>query len=108
MNTLDAELAMNPAEPEPFMSAFFEVVQPYAVMLREILAMFEAAGAKRTDSNLKIAFNFDKSSAAASADAEPVPARRACLQADHTACVRPAVVPRGHLEALESDTRVAT
>jgi hypothetical protein len=40
--------------------AFFQVVQPYAEMMTEILKMFEKAGAKRTTKSLKISFDFGK------------------------------------------------
>jgi hypothetical protein len=45
---------------EDLIIAFFQVVQPYAKMMSDILKMFEMAGAKRTDNGLYINFDFGK------------------------------------------------
>lgn len=45
---------------EDFIIAFFQTIQPFAEMMSDLLAMFEKAGAKQTDKNLNVHFNFDK------------------------------------------------
>src|SRR5437870_942496 len=60
--SLEHELSANPAPTEAFLEAFFSALKPFSQMLREVLAMFEAAGARRSDQNLRIALDFDKAS----------------------------------------------
>ena len=57
--SLATNLASDEVSTERFLDAFFKVVQPFSVMLRDTLAMFEAASAKRGEKNLKISFNFE-------------------------------------------------
>jgi hypothetical protein len=45
---------------EDFVVAFFQAVQPYAVMMSDLVAMFEEAGAKQTNKNINISFDFGK------------------------------------------------
>jgi len=45
---------------EDFVRAFFQTVQPYAEMMSDLLRMFETAGAKQTNKNLAISFNFNQ------------------------------------------------
>jgi len=45
---------------EDFVMAFFQTVQPYAEMMSDLLRMFETAGAKQTNRNLAISFNFNQ------------------------------------------------
>lgn len=40
------------------LSAFFQAVEPYSMMLEDLLKMFETAGANRGDSNIEIEFDF--------------------------------------------------
>jgi len=43
---------------EDFIVAFFQTVQPYAEMMTDLLCMFEKAGAKQTNKNIAISFDF--------------------------------------------------
>ncbi len=45
---------------EDFIVAFFQAVQPYAEMMSDLMQMFEKAGAKQTNHNLAVRFNFDR------------------------------------------------
>jgi hypothetical protein len=45
---------------EAFFKAFLQVLKPFSMMTRDVLTMFERAGARRSDRNLKIEFNFDE------------------------------------------------
>jgi|SanBayMetagenome_1026888.scaffolds.fasta_scaffold19143_1 hypothetical protein len=45
---------------EDFIVAFFQTVQPYVEMMSDLLCMFEKAGAKQTNKNLAISFDFGK------------------------------------------------
>lgn len=60
--SLEQELRAAPPSPEAFLEVFFAALKPFSQMLRDVLAMFEAAGARRSDENLRIAFDFDKAS----------------------------------------------
>lgn len=62
--SLEHELRSAPPSTETFLDAFFNALKPFSQMLREVLAMFEEAGARRSDENLRIAFDFDKASEA--------------------------------------------
>ncbi|MGY0791985.1 hypothetical protein ACW7BJ_21670 [Azospirillum argentinense] len=62
--SLEQRLARTRVSPEPFLAAFFAAVQPYADMMQDVLRMMEAAGAKRGERNLEIAFDFDQVSEA--------------------------------------------
>jgi hypothetical protein len=44
---------------ENFIIAFFKVVEPFSEMMSDLLLMFEKAGAKTTNNNLDIEFDFD-------------------------------------------------
>lgn len=44
---------------ENFIIAFFKVVEPFSEMMSDLLLMFEKAGAKTTNKNLDIEFDFD-------------------------------------------------
>lgn len=63
---LKQELRSAPPSTETFLDVFFNALKPFSQMLREVLAMFEEAGARRSDENLRIAFDFDKASEALS------------------------------------------
>ena len=43
---------------EDFIVAFFQTVQPYVEMMSDLLRMFERAGAKQTNKNIAISFDF--------------------------------------------------
>ena len=45
---------------ESFLSAFFRVIHPYAEMMADLLRMFERAGARETNQNLAVRFDFGK------------------------------------------------
>lgn len=60
--SLEDELRAAPPSTEAFLEVFFAALRPLSQMLRGVLNMFEAAGARRTDENLRIVFNFDKAS----------------------------------------------
>ena len=45
-------------EPEALLFAFFSVIRPYAVMMADLLRMFEQAGATHNDHTLDVAFRF--------------------------------------------------
>lgn len=62
-SSLDRLLRKNPPPVEEFLGVFFGTLKPFSRMLRDVLAMFEAASARRSDENLRIAFDFDKASA---------------------------------------------
>lgn len=62
--SLERELKDAATTTEAFLEAFFRAVQPFSMLLADILAMFEEANAKRSDNDLKIAFQFDKASPA--------------------------------------------
>jgi hypothetical protein len=59
---LERELYAAPPSVEAFLEVFFGALKPFSAMLRDVLGMFEAAGARRSDDNLRIAFDFDKAS----------------------------------------------
>jgi hypothetical protein len=63
-SSLDHLLRKKPPSVEAFLDAFFGALKPFSQMLRDVLAMFEGASAKRSDENLRIAFDFDKASVA--------------------------------------------
>lgn len=44
---------------ENFIIAFFKIVEPFSEMMSDLLLMFEKAGAKTSNNNLDIEFNFD-------------------------------------------------
>lgn len=46
---------------EDFIVSFFLSMQPYAQMLADLLWLFEQVGAKHSNNNLSVEFNFDKS-----------------------------------------------
>ena len=60
--SLERNLETEFVSTEDFLQAFFDSIQPFAMMLRDSLAMFEAASAQRGDQDLKIAFNLDSAS----------------------------------------------
>ena len=60
--SFEEELRSAPPSTESFLDAFFNALKPFSQMLREVLAMFEEAGARRSDENLRIAFDFDSAS----------------------------------------------
>ena len=60
--SLNRELHAAPPTTEAFLEVFFTELKPFSQMLREVLDMFEAAGAKRSDENMRITFDFDKAS----------------------------------------------
>lgn len=60
--SFEEELRSAPPSPESFLDAFFNALKPFSQMLREVLLMFEEAGARRSDENLRIAFDFDSAS----------------------------------------------
>lgn len=62
--SLDWELRAAPPSAETFLDVFFSALKPFSQMLRDVLNMFEAAGARRSDKNLRIALDFDKASKA--------------------------------------------
>jgi hypothetical protein len=62
--SLERELKEVGTTTEAFLEVFFRAIQPFSMMLADILAMFEEANAKRSDNNLKISFQFDKASPA--------------------------------------------
>lgn len=62
--TLEQELQAAPPPAEAFLEVFFGALRPFSQMLRDVLGMFETAGARRSDENLRIAFDFDKASKA--------------------------------------------
>ncbi len=59
---LEKELRAAPPPAETFLDVFFSALKPFSEILGEVLAMFEAAGARRSNENLRIAFDFDKAS----------------------------------------------
>jgi hypothetical protein len=61
-HSLEEDLVSKFVSTEDFLETFFDTVEPFATMLRDSLAMFEAASAQRGDRNLKIAFNLDSAS----------------------------------------------
>jgi hypothetical protein len=63
-HSLERELRTSPPSPEVFLEVFFGALKPFSQMLRDVLAMFAAAGAHRSDENLRIAFDFDTASEA--------------------------------------------
>lgn len=62
--SLERELRAAPPSAEAFLEVFFGALKPFSQMLRDVLGMFEEAGARRSDENLRIAFDFDKASSA--------------------------------------------
>lgn len=61
-HSLDWELRNASPTAETFLDVFFSSLKPFSQMLRDVLRMFEEAGARRSDENLRIAFNFNKAS----------------------------------------------
>ena len=62
--SLERELRAAPPSAEAFLEVLFNALKPFSEMLRDVLGMFEAAGARRSNENLRIAFDFDKASKA--------------------------------------------
>lgn len=62
--SLEQELRAAPPPAEAFLEVFFGSLRPFSQMLRDVLGMFETAGARRSDENLRIVFDFDKASEA--------------------------------------------
>ena len=60
--SLERELHAAPPSVEAFLEIFFGALKPFSRMLRDVLGMFEEAGARRSEENLRIAFDFDKAS----------------------------------------------
>jgi hypothetical protein len=60
VHTFEQDMRRAPPSTEAFLDAFFSALKPFSQMLREVLAMFEDAGARRSDENLRIAFDFDE------------------------------------------------
>jgi len=56
--SLDLQLAQHEVSVERFIGALFTAIQPYALMMTDLLQMFEEAGAKTTNENLSICFDF--------------------------------------------------
>jgi hypothetical protein len=59
IGSFEDNLASEDVSTERFLETFFGALQPFARMLRDTLAMFEAASARRSDQNLKMSFAFD-------------------------------------------------
>ena len=60
--SLERELRSAPPSGEAFLEVFFGALKPFSGMLRDVLGMFEEAGARRSDANLRIAFDFNQAS----------------------------------------------
>jgi hypothetical protein len=60
--SIEKELRDSPPSAEAFLEAFFTALKPFSEMLRDVLSMFEEAGARRSNENLRIAFDFDQAS----------------------------------------------
>lgn len=60
VRSFEQDMRQAPPSTEAFLDAFFTALKPFSQMLREVLTMFEDAGARRSDENLRIAFNFDE------------------------------------------------
>jgi hypothetical protein len=56
--SIESELESNSVTAEEFVIGFLSSVSPFAIMMVEILRMFEHAGAQTSDENIQIAFNF--------------------------------------------------
>lgn len=63
-HSLERELRLAPPSVEVFLEVFFAALEPFSRMLRDVLGMFEDAGAKRSDENMRISFDFDEASTA--------------------------------------------
>ncbi|MEW5871477.1 MAG: hypothetical protein AB1894_19545 [Chloroflexota bacterium] len=59
-NDIGDELEKKNISIEDLIVAFFQIIQPFSEMMSDLLAMFEKAGAKRTDRNLAIEFDFGR------------------------------------------------
>lgn len=57
---LERLLARKKISTEDLIIAFFESVLPFSEMMSDLLRMFEKAGATKSDKNLKIYFDFDR------------------------------------------------
>ncbi len=57
---IENELIKNAISIESFLYAFFKVVEPYSIMMNDLLFFFEQVGIKHSNSNLDIAFDFSK------------------------------------------------
>lgn len=55
---LDEQLERSPVSVERLLAAVFEATRPYALMMNDLLEMFVEAGARTTDDNLLIDFDF--------------------------------------------------
>ena len=58
-NQFNFEKSLDDISTEDFIVAFFQSVHPYGEMMSDLLGMFEKAGAKQTDKNMAISFNFE-------------------------------------------------
>lgn len=58
--SLERELRSAPPSAEAFLEVFFGALKPFSGMLRDVLGMFEEAGARRSNENLRIALDFDQ------------------------------------------------
>src|ERR1700686_2698046 len=58
--SIEQELRASPPSAEGFLEAFFGALRPFSKMLRDVLGMFEEAGARRSNENLSIALDFDQ------------------------------------------------
>lgn len=58
-DSLDDQLNQYTISVERFVAAVFEAVQPYTMMMTDLLQMFEEAGARATDENLSVRFDFE-------------------------------------------------
>ena len=56
----DEQLQKSNISTEDFLEAFFTTIKPFSEMMCDLLAMFEKAGAKKSNKNILISFNFDK------------------------------------------------
>jgi hypothetical protein len=58
--SLEANLRSTPVPPEEFFAAFFAALQPFSMIVSDVLKFFKTADAKYGDRNLKVVFNFSK------------------------------------------------
>jgi hypothetical protein len=58
--SLQQNLRAAPPSAEDFLAAFFKAQRPFAMMVSDVLQLFEAASAQYGTHNLKVVFNFEK------------------------------------------------
>lgn len=54
------QLAIEKTTSEQLLGVLLKLMQPFSIMMNNLLSMFEAAGAQYTDNNLQIQFDFEK------------------------------------------------